>query len=51
MDNIANDNIKDYKDQNNKAIENEPKFDSSFNLSSGTKEPPPVVTVSLLGGK
>ena len=47
---IVNNNIKKDKDQHNEAIENEPKFDSSFNLSSGTKDPLPVVTVSLRGG-
>ena len=45
------DNIKKNKDQHNDAIENEPKFDSNLNLSSGTKYPLPVVTVSLRGGK
>ena len=48
---IVNNNIKKDKDQHNEAIENEPKFDSSFNLSSGTKDPLPVVTVSLRGDK
>ena len=46
------DNIKINKDQNNDAIYNEPTFDmNSSNLSSGTKDPLPVVAVSLLGGK
>ena len=44
-------NIKTNKDQCNDAIENELKFDNSFNLSRGIKYPLPVVTVSLRGGK
>ena len=45
-------NIKDYNDQYNDAIDNEPTLDNtSFNLSRGTSEPLPVVTVSLRGGK
>ena len=41
-------NIKDYNDQYNDAIDNEPTLDdSSFNLSSGTRDPLPVVTVSF----
>ena len=43
-------NIKN-KDQHNDAIEYDPKFDSKFSLSSGTKDPLPEVNVSLLGGK
>ena len=39
------------KDQRNDAIEHEPNFDKKFNLSNGTKDPPPLVTVSLRGGK
>ena len=46
-----NDNIKKNKDQRNDAIENEPNFDNSFNLSSGTRDLLPIVTVSILGGK
>ena len=46
------DNIKDYNYQYNDAIDNEPTLDnSSFNLSSGTRDPSQVVTVSLRGGK
>ena len=41
------DNIKTNKDQGNYTIKNDPKFDSSFNLYSGTKYPLPIVTVSL----
>ena len=45
-------NIRDYNDQYNDAIDNEPTLDnSSFNLSRGTRYPLPVVTVSLRGGK
>ena len=46
-----NNNTKTNKDRRDDAIGNDPKFDSSFNLSSGTKDPLPVVTVSLQGGK
>ena len=45
------DNIKINKYQRNDAIEDEPNFDNSFNLSRVTKDPRPVVTASLLGGK
>ena len=52
LDHVVKDNLKNYKDQSNEAINSEPTFDtSSFNLSSGTRYPLPVVTVSLLGGK
>ena len=44
------DSINTYQYQHNEAIENEPNFDSNFNLSSGTKEPLPVLTVSLQVG-
>ena len=45
-------NIKTNKDQLNDAIYNEPMFDTnSFNSSSGTRDPLPVVTVTLQGGK
>ena len=45
-------NIKDYNDQYNDAIDNEPTLDNiSFNLCSDTRDPLPVVTVSLRGGK
>ena len=46
-----NSNTKTNKDQRDDVIGNDPKFDSSFNLSSGTKDPLPVVTVSLRGDK
>ena len=45
------DNIKTNKNQHNDAIENEPNFDHTFNLSSRTKDPLPVVTGSLIVGK
>ena len=46
------DNLKNYNDQSNEAINSEPKFDnSSFNLSSVTCYPLSVVTVSLQGEK
>ena len=45
-------NIKYYNNQYNDAIDNYPTLDnSSFNLSSGTRYPLPVLTVSLQGGK
>ena len=45
------DKINKNKNQHNDAIENDPEFDYIFSLSSGTKYPLPVVTVSLVGGK
>ena len=45
------DNIKKNKNQHDGIIEYEPKFDNKFILSSGTKDPLPVVTVSLNRGK
>ena len=46
------DNIKDYNDQHNDAIYNEPTLDNStFSLSTSTRDPLPVVTVSLGRGK
>ena len=48
LDHAVTNNIKDYNYQYNDAIDNEPTFDnSSFNLSSGTRDPLPVVTVLL----
>ena len=50
--NLVIDNLNKYKDQTNEGIDSEPKVDtSSFNLSSGTREPFPVVTVFLLRGR
>ena len=47
---IVTNNINN-KDQCNDVIEYDPKCDNTFSLSSGTKDPLPVVTVSLQGGK
>ena len=44
-------NTKKNSNKHNNTIEYEPRFDNKFNLSSGTKDPLPVVTVSLIGGK
>ena len=45
-------NIKDYNNQYNDAINNDATLDnSSFSLSSGTRDPLSVVNVSLRGGK
>ena len=45
-------NLKNHKDHSNEAINSETEFDtSSFNLSSGTSDPLPVLNVSLRGGK
>ena len=52
LDHAVTENLKNYKDQSNEAINSETTFDnSSFNLSSGTSDPLPVVTVSLWWGK
>ena len=51
LDKVVTDHINKDKDQHNEAIENDPKFDCSFNLSITTKYPLLVVSVSLLGGK
>ena len=39
-------NINTNKNQRSDAIENESKFDNTLNVSRGTKDPLPVVTVS-----
>ena len=44
-------NIKNNKNQQKFAIENELKFDKKISLYSATKDPLPVVTVRLRGGK
>ena len=45
-------NLKTTKDQLNEYINNGPTFDTnSFNLSSGTSNPLPVVTISFQVGK
>ena len=46
-----NDNIKKNNNQHNDDIENDPKFDNQCILPSRTKDPLPVVTVRLIGGK
>ena len=46
LDNLVKNNINN-KGRFNYAIEYEPKFDIKFSWSSGTKDPLPVVTVSL----
>ena len=51
MDHVLTAKYNNYKDQSNEAINGEPTFyTSSFNLSSGTSNPLPVVTVSLRVG-
>ena len=50
LDHLVTNNINN-KDQCNEAIGYEPNFDNKFSLSSGTKDPLAVVTVSLRGGK
>ena len=52
LDHVVNNNINTNKDQPNEAIYNETTFDNiSFNPSRGTRDPLPVVTVTLRGGK
>ena len=52
MDHVVTDKLNNYKDHINESINSDPKFDAgSFNLSSGTSNPLPVLTVSLLRGK
>ena len=51
LDHAVTGNIKKKNNQHNESIENEPKFDNKFSLSSGTKDPLPVVTVRLRGHK
>ena len=49
---VVTDNLNNYKYHSNESINSEPTFGTSgFNLSSGTSDPLPVVTVSLRGGK
>ena len=48
LDHVMTDNSRSTKDQINEAINNEPTlFTSNFNLSGGTSDPLPVVTVYL----
>ena len=52
LDCIVTNNLKKNKDKINEAINNEPTFDTNrSNLSSGTSDPLPVLTVSLQGRK
>ena len=52
LDHVVTSNINISKYQLNDSIENEPKFDTnSFNSSSETRDPLPVVIVTLRGGK
>ena len=52
MDLLVTNNLNTNKYQSNEAIKSDPTFDTnSLNLSSGTSDPLPVVTVSLRGGK
>ena len=52
LDQIVNNNTKTNKDQLNDAIYNETTFDTSrFNSSSRTRDPLPVVNITLWGGK
>ena len=52
LDHIVTENLNNYKDQGNEAINSKLEFDTSiFNLSSGNSDPLPVVTVSLRGLK
>ena len=52
MDHVVTEKINTNKDQLNDSIYNEPTFDTnSFNSSSGTRNPLPVVNVTLRGGK
>ena len=52
LDHVVTDNLKNYKYQSNEDIKIDPTFDTSgFNLSSGTSDPLPVVTMYLRGGK
>ena len=52
LDHLVTDKLNNYKDQSNSSINSDPTFDTSnFNLSSGTSNPLPVVTVSIQVGK
>ena len=51
MDHVVINNINKYKDKHNDAFENYLNFDISFNLSTGTKYPLPVVIISFLVGE
>ena len=52
FDHVVTKNLKKNKYQSNEAIQNDPTFDNnSFNLYSGTRDPLPLVNISLWGGK
>ena len=52
LDHVVTSNLNTNKDQSNESINNETMFDTnSFNLSRGTSNPLPVVTISLQVGK
>ena len=52
LDHIVKDNIKTNKDQLNDTIYNGPTFDTNdFNSSSSTRDPLPLLTATLRGGK
>ena len=50
LNHVMKNNTKKNKNQHNDTIKNYPNFDNIFSLSSGTKDPPPVVIVSLRVG-
>ena len=48
LDHVVTKNLNTNKDQSNEAINSDPTFDTSnFNLSIGTSDPLPLVTVSI----
>ena len=52
LDHVVTDNLKNDKDWSNEEMNSDPTFDTrSFNLSRGTSNPLPVITVSLQVGK
>ena len=51
MDKVVTDNKNKTKNQRNEAIENETKFDNTFNLSIRNKDPLTLVTFIIQGGK
>ena len=51
LDHVVTDNLKNDKDWSNEEMNSDPTFDTrSFNLSRGTSNPLPVITVSLQVG-
>ena len=52
LDHVVTDNLNNYKDQINEAINSYPTFDtSSSNLSSGASDPLPEISIYLRRGK